>query len=87
MVFVALVYILQSISTRRFYVGATVDLPRRLSEHGRGHSLHTRGRGPRQLVYQAEFPSLAEARRRERAIKNWKSHQAIESLIRAASTG
>jgi predicted GIY-YIG superfamily endonuclease len=81
------VYILLSASTGRFYVGATVDLARRLSEHARGHSPYTRGRGPWQIVFQEEFPSLAEARQREREIKNWKSHQAIKALIATNPSG
>lgn len=36
------VYILQSeIAPDRYYVGSTVDLKRRLSEHNDGHSIHT----------------------------------------------
>jgi putative endonuclease len=77
----AALYILQSESTGRFYVGSTNDLTRRLEEHVRGHSLATRSRGPWRLVYQESFPSLAEARRREWEIKQWKSSRMIASLI------
>jgi len=58
----AYVYILQSRSSSRDYVGSTSDLERRLAEHHRAHSLATRGRGPWVLVYQEEFPTLREAR-------------------------
>jgi putative endonuclease len=75
-------YILRSITTGKFYVGATVDLARRLGEHGRGHSPFTRGRGPWELVYEEEYPDLAGARRREREIKSWKSHARIAELAR-----
>jgi putative endonuclease len=81
----ACVYILQSQSTRRFYVGSTNDLPRRLDEHARGHSLATRARGPWQLVYQETFLSLVEARRREHEIKQWKSSKRIAMLLLAAN--
>ena len=80
----ARLYILQSQSTRRYYVGSTNDLPRRLSEHNREHSPVTRGRGPWKLVYQESFATLPEARRRERDIKNWKSAKLIASLIAEA---
>jgi putative endonuclease len=63
------VYILQSETSKRFYIGSTDDLLRRLSEHGRGHSLATRGPGPWKLVYKEEFHQLLEARRRELRIK------------------
>jgi putative endonuclease len=59
------VYILQSLSTGRFYVGSTADLERRLAKHQRRHSPATRGREPWRLVYQEPFPSLIAARRRE----------------------
>jgi putative endonuclease len=77
----ASLYILQSDSTGRFYVGSTDDLSRRLTEHGRGHSLATRGRGPWRLVYQESFCTLLEARRRELEIKRWKSAKLIRKLV------
>jgi putative endonuclease len=82
----AFVYILQSESTQRFYIGSTNDLQRRLSEHARDHSLATRGRGPWILVHQENHPTLASARQRERAIKNWKSAKKIILLMKM-STG
>ena len=78
-------YILQSLATGRFYVGSTSDLRRRLSEHLRQHSPSTRGRGPWKLIYQEPYASLAEARRRERELKSWKSHRSIQELIQARS--
>jgi putative endonuclease len=80
-------YILQSASTDRFYIGCSVDLTRRLAEHERGHSPYTRGRGPWKLVYREEFPTLQDARRREQQLKNWKSHRAIAELVAAKLVG
>jgi len=79
----AFLYILQSQSSNRFYVGSTDDLQRRLSEHLRGHTPSTRGRGPWKLVYKEEFATLLEARRRELEIKCWKSSRMIRALISA----
>ena len=78
------IYILQSESSGRYYVGSTNDLERRFSEHLRSHSLATRGRGPWAIVYKEKFPSLLEARRRELQIKRWKSAKLIAELIEAA---
>ena len=80
-------YILQSETTGRYYIGSALDLGRRLSEHQRKHSPYTRGRGPWRLVYQEEFETLAEARRRERGVKSWKSHRSIQELIDGRSRG
>lgn len=75
------VYILQSETTKRFYIGCASDLPARLAEHQRGQTLSTRGRGPWVLVYQEQFSTLAEARQREQQLKRWKSHRSIQELI------
>jgi putative endonuclease len=77
----AWLYILQSKSTGRFYIGSTNELARRISEHNRQHSLATRGRGPWELVYQEPYEALLEARRRELEIKRWKSAARIRELI------
>src|SRR5206468_14673 len=75
------VYILQSESTRRFYIGCGEDPQIRLQEHQRGQTKSTRNRGPWILVYKEECDSLSEARRRERQLKSWKSHRSIQELI------
>ena len=80
----AFLYILQSESTERFYVGSTADLGRRREEHNRGQTRSTRARGPWKLVYQESYQTLLEARRRELEIKRWKSSKMIEALIREA---
>jgi putative endonuclease len=79
----AFVYILQSETTGRFYVGSTNNLERRVGEHHRGKDLATRGHGPWKLVYQEQFEILADARRREYEIKQWKSSKLIRALIRS----
>jgi len=81
------VYVLQSQSKGRFYIGSTADLPRRLSEHARRHSPYTRRGGVWQRVYQEEYSTLAEARRREHQMKSWKSHRGIQELIHRRLSG
>ena len=80
----AFVYILESETTGRFYVGSTDDLERRLSEHLRGHSPATRARGAWKLVYKEQCESLLEARRRELQVKRWKSAKMIQALIQSS---
>ena len=77
----AFLYILQSDTTNEFYIGAAADLQKRLAEHLRGQSPYTRNRGPWKLVYQEEYATVAEARRREQQLKSWKSHRSIQNLI------
>src|SRR5215813_1930755 len=78
------VYILQSESTQKFYIGSGEDALVRLGEHQRVQTISTRGRGPWTLVYQEQFETLSEARRRERQLKSWKSHRSIQELIDAS---
>ena len=76
-------YILRSARSGKFYVGSALQLPERLAEHQRRHSPYTRHGGPWELAYREDFSTLLEARRRERQIKSWKSHQLIAELITA----
>ena len=78
------VYILQSDSTWRYYIGVTVDAARRISEHNRGKNLSTKGRGPWRLVYQESHSSRSSAQKRELQIKRMKSRAYIESLIQSS---
>ena len=75
------VYILQSETTNRFYIGCAEQPSSRLSEHQRGQTKSTRGRGPWVLVYQEHFDTLSAARQREQQLKRWKSHRLIQELI------
>ena len=78
------VYVLQSDTSKKFYIGCTARLGSRVDEHERGQTPSTRGRGPWVLVYQEQFDNLAEARKRERQLKAWKSHRSIQELIDAS---
>jgi putative endonuclease len=75
------VYILQSESHGRFYVGSTDHLDRRVAEHLRGKNLATRGRSPWRLVHSEKTAILAQARHREYEIKRRKSARMIRALI------
>lgn len=75
------VYILQSQSSGRFYIGHTADLVRRLQEHNEGQTVSTRNRGPWQLVHKEPFETKSAAYAREREIKSWKSAARIRDLI------
>ena len=68
----AWVYILRG--AERYYIGATEDLDRRISEHRRGSNHTTRRFGAEiQLVVAQEVESMIEARKLERALKRKKN--------------
>jgi putative endonuclease len=64
------VYIIQSISSRRYYTGSTEDLENRLVEHNRGENKSTRYQVPWKIVYQEVFENRSEAIRKENQIKS-----------------
>jgi predicted GIY-YIG superfamily endonuclease len=73
------VYIVEN-PVGKFYIGQTADLTARLASHNRtdgAQGKFTRKNGPWKLVWAEEHPTRAEAMRRERAIKRWKSAERI----------
>ena len=65
-----------------YYVGATVDLARRVRQHNAGVAAkYTSGRRPVRLVYAAQFPSISEAYRWEHQVHRW-GRARREALIR-----
>ena len=75
-------YILYSAKLNKYYVGACIDLERRLYEHNIGHSKFTSLGVPWELKYTEIFETLPEAKKRELVIKKKKSRKYIESLFR-----
>ena len=78
------VYIIQSQTSGRYYIGFTRDVERRLMDHNRGKSRSVRGRGPFTLVLAEAYNSRQEAIARERQIKSYKGGQAFHRLRQAA---
>ena len=74
-------YILYSDKLTKYYVGACIDMDRRLREHNTGHSTFTRTGIPWRLMYTEVFNNLAEAKKRELYIKRMKSRKYIEQII------
>lgn len=66
-------YILQSELTRKYYIGSTNDLSKRLVQHNAGRTPSTKNYRPWKLLYSEPFETLSEARRRERQVKAWKN--------------
>jgi len=75
------VYVLQNSRSRRFYIGSTNNIIRRLSEHNRGQTKSTRQKGIWELKYCEEFSTSSEAKRRELKIKSYKGGEAFKKLI------
>jgi len=60
---------------KSLYTGISTDVLRRINEHNYNNvrvAKCLKGKRPVQLVYQEEFNTQSEARKREMIIKNWK---------------
>ncbi len=79
------VYILENLKTRRYYVGSTIDLDRRLKQHKAGNTKTTRRLNAKKLVYWESYKTEREPREREKQIKSYKSKKYIEDLVRHGS--
>ena len=64
------VYILFSFKDKKFYVGYSQNLNRRLREHQRGKVRSTKNRRPLQLVCYEAYLTKTEAQRREKYLKS-----------------
>jgi putative endonuclease len=81
------VYILQSLSSRRFYVGHCDNLVKRFRDHQRGFSPYTRCRGAWCLPCYESLPTRPQAMKREQQIKRLRSAKTIRRLISNALPG
>jgi putative endonuclease len=75
-------YILYSSVLDKYYIGHTGDkLEQRLRRHISNHKGFTGVVNDWKIVYTELFGSKKEAYKREREVKNWKSHKLLEKLI------
>ena len=79
------VYILQSITSKKYYVGQIDNLERKLQQHNSGYSKSTKGGKPWIVKYSEEYCDRSSAVRRENEIKKKKSRAFIEKLIMGES--
>ena len=79
------VYILKSLKNKRYYIGHTGDLQRRLTEHNSGKTKSTKGYVPWIIVYTEIYKTKSEAYKREKEIKSYKSGIKFKKLIKPES--
>ncbi len=76
----AWVYILKC-ADDSYYVGSTIDLPKRVMQHNQGGGAkYTSRRRPVELVWAMEYYNVADAFAAEKQIQNW-SRAKREALI------
>ncbi len=75
------VYILQSSSSGKHYIGFTKNLARRLAEHNANSTKSLKYKGPYNVIYTEEYPDRLSAHRRELQIKSYKGGNAFKKLL------
>jgi putative endonuclease len=63
------VYILKSLTDKRFYAGYTADLRKRLNLHNGGKVVATRNRRPFKIIYYEAYLNQQDATSREKFFK------------------
>ena len=75
-------YILQSLKNRKYYIGSTNNLARRIAEHNNGRGgLYTKINGPWELVRYRKFKEIDLARKEEKKLKSYKGGNAFKKII------
>ena len=74
-------YILESESSGRLYIGQTNNLPDRIYRHNSNQSLSTKNKGLWKLIFSKEFDSRSEATLLERKLKSWKNPAKVKQWI------
>jgi putative endonuclease len=76
-----IVYILQSLSNSRYYIGHTDDLLKRLKRHNSGTVRSTKSGRPWKVVFQESFSTRSAAYQREMEIKRYKGGVQFKNLF------
>ncbi|MBU1043937.1 MAG: GIY-YIG nuclease family protein [Candidatus Omnitrophica bacterium] len=74
-------YILISQSTKRYYVGQTSNLKKRIKYHLSGYTSFGKRNKDIELVFNKVYDTRSKAVKAERFIKKQKSHSFIQDLI------
>ena len=77
------VYVLESETDKRLYIGVTKDIKARLSYHNTGRVRSTKARKPFRLLGHKEFDTFNKARKAEVNLKRLKSPLRVRAWILA----
>ncbi len=76
------VYILISLKDKKFYIGLTNDLKRRIKEHSSGKNQSTSHRRPLKLIYYEAHHNKNDAARREKYFKTTKGKHTLRQMLK-----
>ncbi len=75
------IYILRSQKTRKYYIGCTNNLKKRVKQHNQGQNISTMRDQPWQLIRYKTSNSQEEAYKCEKLIKSYKGGNAFKKII------
>ena len=77
------VYAIYNQSVNKYYIGQTVDLSQRLSQHNKGDykGYTSRFQGEWKLIYKESTPTRSEALKREKQLKSFRGREFIKKFI------
>jgi putative endonuclease len=81
------VYVLLSHKDKKFYIGFTSNLNRRIRDHLSGRNVSTKPRRPLKLVYYEAHLSKQDAQRREKYFKTTKGKSTLKQMHRVSLEG
>lgn len=82
MKYIYYVYVIQSKTDSRLYVGLSKDISKRVKAHNSGQVFSTKGFRPWKLVYQEEICERTEARKREKFLKHGSGKEFIKKILK-----
>ncbi|MCF6308031.1 MAG: GIY-YIG nuclease family protein [Flavobacteriaceae bacterium] len=77
-------YVIYSSIYKRTYTGLTNNLERRLKEHNNKKNKSTKAYAPWKLIYQEEFATRIEARKKEKYLKSGNGREYLKTIILAS---
>ena len=77
------VYVLQSLSDDKFYIGYSKDVEKRLKEHNAGINPSTKPRRPFKLIYYEAHLSKDDALRRDSYFKTTSGKRTLSLILRS----
>ncbi len=75
------IYVLKSITHKRYYTGCIANIDNRLMLHNLGKVKSTKSYKPWKVIYTDPFNTKPEAYKREQQLKSYKSGEAFKKLI------
>ena len=74
-------YVLLSLSDKKFYIGYTENVYKRLEQHNNGNNLSTKSRIPLELLYYEAHRSKKDAIRRESYFKSSSGKRTLRKIL------